>query len=142
MSEKVRDVELRDIKIESLENIIKKRDMQQSENQSHIVKILEDKIQGLESDRQKLISDNLALIKQIERLREEIGWQQSQDTHGVKTLEDRCRNLQWQLDQVRREKLQYQVTPIQQQQQHIVMDEQNKENSSILYNNSNSMHQH
>lgn len=142
MSEKVRDVELRDIKIESLENIIKKRDMQQSENQSHIVKILEDKIQGLESDRQKLISDNLALIKQIERLREEIGWQQSQDTHGVKTLEDRCRNLQWQLDQVRREKLQYQVTPIQKQQQHIVMDEQNKENSSILYNNSNSMQQH
>ncbi len=56
-----RDIELRDIKIESLESIIKKREQQA--NGSHNANELEEKVRGLENDRDKLIKDNISLIR-------------------------------------------------------------------------------
>lgn len=70
MSERQRDIELRDIKIESLESILKKRDAERQEHSSQVVAALEDKVRGLEGDREKLIKDNVKLIRG-ERDREE-----------------------------------------------------------------------
>ena len=64
-------MDLKDIKIESLENVLKKRDQQVQEHSSQLVAALEDKVRGLESDREKLITDNVSLIKSIDRIKEE-----------------------------------------------------------------------
>jgi hypothetical protein len=50
---------------------MKKRDQQVQEHSSQLVAALEDKIRGLESDREKLITDNVSLIKSIDRIKEE-----------------------------------------------------------------------
>jgi len=61
---------LQSIKIESLENIVKRRDQANSETNSQFVSALEKKISQLEQDREKLITDNISLIRQLEKLKE------------------------------------------------------------------------
>ena len=61
--ERSRDLELRDIKIESLESVLKRRDQQLNESTSETLRVYESKVKGLESDRDKLIKDNIALIR-------------------------------------------------------------------------------
>ena len=63
LSDKDRDIELHKIKIESLENIVKRRELNNSEHSSQLVAALEDKVNQLDQDRQKLISDNISLIR-------------------------------------------------------------------------------
>ena len=48
VTEKNRDIELHTIKIESLENIVKRREHQTHEHQSQLVAALEDKVNQLE----------------------------------------------------------------------------------------------
>ena len=63
VTEKDRDIELHMIKIESLENIVKRREQTTSDYSSQLVAALEDKVNQLDQDRQKLISDNISLIR-------------------------------------------------------------------------------
>jgi hypothetical protein len=63
LQERSRDLELRDIKIESLESVLKRRDQQLNESTSETLRVYESKVKGLESDRDKLIKDNIALIR-------------------------------------------------------------------------------
>ena len=71
LQERSRDLELRDIKIESLESVLKRRDQQLNDSTSETLRVYESKVKGLETDRDKLIKDNIALIRQIERFRDD-----------------------------------------------------------------------
>jgi hypothetical protein len=63
LTEKNRDIELHLIKIESLENIVKRREQLNNDHSSQLVAALEHKLNQLDQDRQKLISDNISLIR-------------------------------------------------------------------------------
>ena len=95
ISEQARDIELKDIKIESLENIIRRRDQQQVDHSSQIVAALEDKVSGLEGDREKLIKDNISLIRQIDHYKEEIERQKkmANDKHRANELKIKVRHF-------------------------------------------------
>ena len=62
---------MKDIKIESLESILKRREAQANDNTNQVVNQLEERIRSLESDREKLIKDNVSLIRQIEHYKED-----------------------------------------------------------------------
>jgi chromosome segregation ATPase len=140
-NEQQRDLELKDIKIESLENILKRRDQQTADNASHVVSQLEDKLRALEGDREKLIKDNMALIRQLQHFsneHEKHKWQSHEQNSkqdeitrlyasNLKALEDRCRYLERQLESNRKPNQTYQF----------LEDTSNKENSSVMYNNLN-----
>ena len=89
LSERQRDIDLKDIKIESLESILRKRDQVSQEHASHVIAAIEEKVRNLESDREKLITDNVSLIKQIDRAREESNEIRRAYDQAKKEFEDR-----------------------------------------------------
>lgn len=66
VQEKMRDIELKDVKIESLQKIIKKRGFSEN-NQGGLGDT--QKLRQLKSDTEKLISDNMVLIKENDELK-------------------------------------------------------------------------
>lgn len=71
LQDRLRDLELKDVKIQSLESILQKRDQSIDFSSTNLSK-LEDKIRALESDKEKLIKDNVTLIRENEYLKEQI----------------------------------------------------------------------
>lgn len=84
-----RDIELKDVKIESLQNIIKKRGFDSGNSNSQApsqnkfseaeldllkkqMKSLSDKLSGLENQREKMIQDNILLINENESLKSRV----------------------------------------------------------------------
>ncbi|TNV85656.1 hypothetical protein FGO68_gene10137 [Halteria grandinella] len=143
LNERGRDIELKDIKIESLEAIIKKRETAQSDHTAQIAAQLEDKVALLEADREKLIKDNIALIRQIDHFKEEhdknMKFIHKQDEiqriyeQNSRSLEERCRFLESHLDQTKK---QQRLS----EQKHFYDYNDDKENNSFLYNNLSHAH--
>ena len=67
--ERERDLELKDVKIQSLESILQKRDISLDFSSNNMSKY-EDKLKQLENDREKLIKDNVTLIRESEMLKD------------------------------------------------------------------------
>eukprot|EP00347_Sterkiella_histriomuscorum_P005752 403355403 len=148
VQEKIRDLELKDVKIQSLESILQKRDMSLDFSSTNINKY-EDKIRKLEADRENLIKDNITLIKENEYLKEQINItmrdeqekfrvyneEKSQKQEEIQrlletnlqTLEDRCQLLEQQIEQLRRDKQE-----LINKNSKLMMLEQSKENTNLL----------
>ncbi len=72
LNDKARDLELKDIKIESLSSVIARRDAQ-LENSGNVGQF-EERVRGLETDKEKLIRDNVTLIRENEHLKEQVNY--------------------------------------------------------------------
>ncbi|CDW71802.1 UNKNOWN [Stylonychia lemnae] len=125
LQDKLRDLELKDVKIQSMESILQKRDMSIDFSSNNINKF-EDKIRGLEMDKEKLIKDNVTLIRENEYLKEQINTTIREEQEkfrsyneersnkqeeiqrlletNLQTLEDRCQLLEQQIDSLRKDK--------------------------------------
>ena len=68
VGERERDLQLKEAKIESLKSILKRRE----DITEQVGRMEESKVASLEQDRQKLIRDNLVLIKEVQALKEQI----------------------------------------------------------------------
>jgi hypothetical protein len=80
----MRDLELKDVKIQSLEAIVQKRE--QSVDFSTLK--LEEKLRMLELDKEKLIKDNVTLIRENEYLKEHLNVTVREEQEKFKAFND------------------------------------------------------
>jgi len=84
LQERLRDLELKDVKIQSLEAIIQKRE--QSIDFTSIK--LEERMRLLEGDKEKLIKDNVTLIRENEYLKEHLQTTVREEQEKLKEYSD------------------------------------------------------
>ena len=83
---------------------MKRRELLHNDHSSQVMATQDEKIRHLESDREKLIKDNISLIKQIEHFKESQIIKKS-TPHHLKVIEDRCRYLERQVEDMKRDKM-------------------------------------